>query len=317
MNYIQKGYLGDIRWWKYILTILVIMMGIGLFSFPHSLAIGAKVANGEAEFSRVKDLNYLFSMFDANVNMVYMMLPFVGGLLFLFLAVKKIHKQSLTNLSTSREKIDWNRVFFSFFLWGAFVIVSVVIGLFAEPESFVFNLKWKPFLVLCVLGIIFVPLQTSFEEYVFRGYLMQGLGVLAQNRWFPLLVTSVLFGLMHYANPEVDKLGKVVLLYYIVTGGLLGIMTLMDEGMELSIGFHAANNLFTALLVTADWTAFQTHSIFKDISEPDLITTIAPAFIIYPILLYVLSKKYAWVNWKDKLTGDVQPIPKMDVDVIS
>jgi hypothetical protein len=42
----------------------------------------------------------------------------------------------------------------------------------------------------------------------------------------------------------------------------------MDEGMELALGFHAANNLVGALLVTSDWSAFQTHSIFKDISEP-------------------------------------------------
>jgi hypothetical protein len=41
----------------------------------------------------------------------------------------------------------------------------------------------------------------------------------------------------------------------------------MDEGMELALGFHA-NNLVGALLVTSDWSAFQTHSIFKDISEP-------------------------------------------------
>jgi hypothetical protein len=42
----------------------------------------------------------------------------------------------------------------------------------------------------------------------------------------------------------------------------------MDEGMELALGFHAANNL-VGLLVTSDWSAFQTHSIFKDVSEPE------------------------------------------------
>jgi hypothetical protein len=36
----------------------------------------------------------------------------------------------------------------------------------------------------------------------------------------------------------------------------------MDEGMELALGFHA-NNTIVALLLTSDWTAFQTNSIFK------------------------------------------------------
>ena len=37
----------------------------------------------------------------------------------------------------------------------------------------------------------------------------------------------------------------------------------MDDGLELAIGFHAANNLIAALLVTADWTVFQTESILN------------------------------------------------------
>ena len=83
---------------------------------------------------------------------------------------------------------------------------------------------------------------------------MQGLGLVMRNAWFPLLFTSITFGLMHIANPEVEKLGYSLLIYYIGTGLFLGITTLMDDGLELALGFHTANNLFTALLVTSDWT---------------------------------------------------------------
>ena len=30
-----------------------------------------------------------------------------------------------------------------------------------------------------------------------------------------------------------------------------------------------------------------------------------PVFIVFPILLFILSKKYGWRNWKDKLFGKV------------
>ena len=118
--------------------------------------------------------------------------------------------------------------------------------------------------------MIFIPIQTSLEEYVFRGYLMQGLGVFVKNRWFPLIFTSLSFGLLHLSNPEIDKIGNIIIIHYIATGLFLGIITLMDEGMELALGFHAGNNLLIALLVTADWTVFQTSSIFKYIGEPDI-----------------------------------------------
>lgn len=135
---------------------------------------------------------------------------------------------------------------------------------------------------------------------------MQGFANLSKNKWFPLLMTSLIFGGMHIFNPEVDKIGYIILVYYIGTGLFLGIITLMDEGLELALGFHAANNLVGALLITSDWSAFQTHSIFKDISDPSAgLDVILPVVIIYPILLFIFSKKYNWMNWKEKLSGNI------------
>jgi hypothetical protein len=151
-----------------------------------------------------------------------------------------------------------------------------------------------------------IPIQTSVEELVFRGYLMQGFANLLYNKWFPLVMTSIIFGVMHIANPEVQKLGYITMVYYIGTGLFLGIITLMDDGMELSLGFHAANNLVGALLVTTDWSAFQTHSILKDVSEPNAgMDIVIPLIIVYPILLLIFSKLYGWTNWKEKLTGNL------------
>ena len=135
---------------------------------------------------------------------------------------------------------------------------------------------------------------------------MQGLGIIFRNRWAPLLITSMIFGLMHLGNPEVETLGYGIMVFYIGTGFFLGIITLMDEGMELALGFHAANNLITALLVTADWTAFQTDSILKDVSEPGLTwDAYLPIFVVFPLLLYFFGRKYGWQDWKQKLTGRV------------
>lgn len=135
---------------------------------------------------------------------------------------------------------------------------------------------------------------------------MQGFGNLAKNKWFPLVMTSLIFGAMHYLNPEVDKIGNLIFVYYIGTGLFLGIITLMDDGMELALGFHAANNLIGALLVTSDWSAFQTYSIFKDMSEPRAgLDIILPVVLIYPLLLLIFSRKYKWSNWKQKLFGSI------------
>jgi uncharacterized protein len=251
-------------------------------------------------------MKQIIEQFGVNVTFVLLIAPLSFACLFLLFWVKFAHQQSIRSLTTSRKKVDWNRILFSFIVWGLFSIISTGILYYLTPESFVFNFDSSKFFVFLILAIILIPLQTSFEEYLFRGYLMQALGVLTKNKWFPLLFTSVMFGLMHIANPEVGKLGPIIMIYYIGTGFFVGILTLMDEGMELALGFHAANNLIGALLVTADWTAFQTNSILKDVSEPSAgFDVLFPIFIIFPILLLIFGRKYGWKNWKEKLTGNV------------
>ena len=101
-----------------------------------------------------------------------------------------------------------------------------------------------------------------------------------------------MFGLLHGSNPEVEKLGNISLVYYVGTGLMLGIITLMDDGMELALGFHVANNLLSSLIVTSDWSALQTHSILKDVSEPNAgFQILFPVFVVYPILLVIFALK--------------------------
>lgn len=299
MGYIEQAYKGELRVWKYLIPAIAFFGLIALNALVLSI-IDIDVEELMRDQIRIKG---------ANRVLVEGLIPFAIFLAALFFWVKYVHRQSITSLTTSRAKIDWKRFFFSFFFWGILTSSLILIGYLMSPDDFIINFKLESFIFLVIIALLLIPLQTSFEEYFFRGYLMQGLGIVVKNKWFPLLFTSITFGLMHYANPEVDKLGPIIMVYYIGTGLFLGIITLMDEGLELALGFHAANNLFTVLLVTADWTAFQTHSILKDVSEPSAgVDILIPVLIIYPIILFVFSKKYGWTNWKEKLTGKIEEV---------
>jgi len=318
--YIEQAQKNLIDWWRYVLGVAIAIAGVVIFSIPHSVALIAKIATGDVDMDMIAsgDTAYLMGLFESNLNFIYILFPFTGGLIFLlFIAVKFLHKQSITNLTTSRAKIDWSRVAFAFILWGVISTAMTMVDIYLSPDDYVFNFEINRFLILAVIAICLVPLQTSFEEYMFRGYLMQGIGNIFRNKWVPLIVTSVAFGLLHIANPEVDKLGNIIMIYYIGTGFFLGILTLMDEGMELALGFHAANNLFTALLVTADWTAFQTYSIYTSIADPSSMGVseiIVPVFVIFPILLLIFSKKYNWNNWFNKLAGPVETLETENIN---
>lgn len=296
--YIEQGYKGDIGIWKFwVLPIgFIALMAFNYVSMLYSpVSVDVMMAD-------------LIDKLGANIVLIILLAPLVIGLFVVWAWVKLVHPQSITSLTTSRKKVDWKRILFAFLVWGGITIVITGADILLSPEDYVFNFQPMPFFSLVAIGLLLIPFQTSFEEYLFRGHMMQGIGLMAGNRWMPLLVTSLLFGLMHLGNPEVEKLGSGILIFYIGTGLFLGIITLMDEGLELALGFHAANNLITALLVTADWTAFQTNSLFKDVSAPELgWDVLIPVFVIYPALLYFFGKKYGWTNWKERLTGKVLP----------
>ncbi len=295
--YIKQAFNYQNSWWRYLIPIALFLGLMGLNTLAVHLLnvdVGKLI---KAEIERKGSNRFFFE------NLI----PFAVFLAALFIWIKLVHKQPIKTLTTSRKKVDWGRIFFSFGLIIITMIVLTGIDYYNNPENYVLQFDLAPFLILSAITIIMIPIQTSFEEYLFRGYLMQGIGVLAKNKWLPLIVTSVLFGLMHLANPEVDKLGNIVMIYYIGTGFFLGIMTLMDEGMELALGFHAGNNIIAALLVTSDWAVFQTNSILKDVSEPAVgFNILAPVLIIYPIFLLIMAYRYKWRDWGGKLFGKVE-----------
>nr|WP_299172795.1 CPBP family intramembrane glutamic endopeptidase [uncultured Allomuricauda sp.] len=294
--YIEQGYKGSIGLWKYF---VIPLLFIGFMGLNYVATVTSPVSVEDA-------MQQMIDQLGSNVVLIILLAPLAVGLFVVLGWTYLVHQQSITSLTTSRKNIDWKRIMYAFSLWGGLTALLTGIDIYFSPDDYIFNLDWSKFIPLAIIAIVLIPLQTSFEEYLFRGHMMQGLGIMAKNRWVPLVVTSVLFGLMHIANPEVEKLGMGIMVYYIGTGFFLGIMTLMDEGLELALGFHAANNLITALLVTADWTAFQTHSIYKDISEPALgWDALIPVLVIFPILLFVFGKKYGWKNWNQKLFGKV------------
>ncbi|MCB0452785.1 MAG: CPBP family intramembrane metalloprotease [Aequorivita sp.] len=305
--YIKQAFKSLHEWWRYLVGIIIIFLASQIGSIPLLIAVMFKVMAEGGDIESIQDPNVMMTVLDSNLTLFLMLLSFAVGLLGVYLVVKFLHRQPFVELTTSRKKIDWGRVFFGFALIAITTIVVTGLDYYNNPEDYVLQFNLVPFVILAIIAIIMIPLQTSFEEYLFRGYLMQGIGVLAKNKWLPLLITSVVFGGLHLANPEVDKLGNVIMIFYIGTGFFLGIMTLMDEGIELALGFHAGNNLIAALLVTADWTVFKTNSVLKDISEPSAgFDVIAPVLILYPIFLLIMAWRYKWTDWGGKLFGKVE-----------
>lgn len=310
MNYIQQAYKGQRQIWMFILTTLLVG-GVFLLNFVFYLT------SEPGELDAAMDM---FKNWPSSVFLIVNLLPFAFLLGLLFVLVRFVHQRSILSLTTARPKVDYKRILFSFLMVCTFTLVAFFIGYSMDSSEIVFQFNPGKFAVLFLISIILFPFQIGLEEYLFRGYLMQNIGILVKNKWFPLILTSVLFGVAHAANPEIGAIGFwKMMIFYVGTGLLLGIMTLMDDGLELALGWHLGNNLLASLLVTADWTALQTDAIFKSTADPSMSVIseiLFPVLIIYPIMLLILSKKYGWKNWSDRLFGKVVEPPKEDYKII-
>lgn len=297
--FIEQAYKGKNQWWRVLLT-SVLTAGVFIYNIIFYLC---------ATEQEIKNMYKSFEGLPNNLVLFLNLVPFAFLLIVLFVLVKLLHHQSLLSLTTARKKIDFNRVFFSFFLIVTVSLIGFAISYLSEPSVIKLNFDPAKFAVLLFISMLLFPFQIGLEEYLFRGFFMQQIGIIAKNRWVPLIITSILFGVLHCANPEVAEMGLGIMAFYIGTGLLLGIMTLMDDGMELALGFHLGNNIMSAILITYKFSALQTDAIFKYTgvqNSSNLLTeTIISIAIFYPILLFILSKKYKWNNWLQKLSGRV------------
>ncbi len=292
MNYILQALKGKNDWWR---TLIVAgpILGVFALSFLVFLALSPEQYQEMIESSQVFE--------NKNINLIVMLSQFGFLLMLLLVLFYFLHQRSLVSLTTARAKVDFKRIFFAFFL-----VLLVQVGFFAlsyniDSSNIRWNFDASNFIPLIIISLILFPIQIGFEEYFFRGYLMQQIGVATKSIWIPLIITSVLFGLVHSANPEVSEIGFKMMVFYIGTGFFMGLMTLLDDGLELALGFHFANNFVAATLITADFSALQTDAMFKYTGEIDKTAmfneTLLTMAITYPLFLLLFSKKYRW-NWK-------------------
>ncbi len=287
-TFLENAHCGKNNWWRYLLTslaswlgplilIIIILIPIFIFSFPLQRGMSAQ---------KVLD----------NLNPMYILLFFgtyyVLSFLLFYIFTRSIHHKKLIVFINTLSKVRWGKILKGAGLWFALMGIALLIEVIVYPTSVKFSFN-PSFFTLLVLSILIYTIQASFEEIFFRGYLMQGIGLITRKPVIPLLITSGIFALGHFFNGSNNLTGIGMVINMFIFGMTLGIITLGENSLETAIGVHIANNIFLTTIINS--TGF-----FGDL--PSLLTLgtgsalIIPSFILFPMLLFILFRK----NW-DKL----------------
>jgi uncharacterized protein len=267
MNHLESSFAGKNSFWRYIVMFaIVLIVSNTIGAVPLLIALILKSGSNPAVFSQITANPNDFSVIGLNPNagLVMMLFPFMAGLIAFILLVKPLNNRTFKITVNGTGTIRWDRFFISAVIWLILSALYLFFYLKIDPANFTLNNKTGSLIILSAVSVLFIPFQAAFEEVLFRGYLMQGFAALVRKRWFPLIMTSILFGLMHAFNPEVKEFGFFTMMpQYIVFGLIFGIITIIDDGIEAAMGAHTANNIFLCIMVTNQSSALQTTALYE------------------------------------------------------
>ena len=242
--------------------------------------------------------NPMFISTYGSVRLLFaMLLPFVLVFFGLVLYLRFAHQRPVLSIFTTAKRFRWWRFFFfsGFLLLFFFTTTFLEAQLTGDTQQIRWNFKFSEFWPLLCVGGLMIPLQAAAEELIFRVYALQGLFLRTQSVVASVLLSSLMFALMHVSNPEVNELGPGILLYYFVAGCFLALVTVQDDGLELALAFHVFNNLFGALVVSSSWHVFHTQALFLDSRPPgSLFLHLATGIASFSVLYLLLAKKFSW-----------------------
>jgi membrane protease YdiL (CAAX protease family) len=223
---------GKNAWWRYgmgiVLTLVVWMIGTAFLTVPFQES-GLLVPGSVAEFA-------------------LSLLTFGLMLLGVWLAVAWLHRRPFGSLIGPSRRLNGKRLLLGAGIWaGLFILVTLGNVIFMGVR-YTFNADFLQYWPYLLVALALIPLQTSTEEFFFRGYLLQASGRLTQN-WLVLsVINGVLFTLPHLGNVEVELNFLFSVLNWFLVGAGWTLITLCSGSLDYALGIHAINNLLLTVI---------------------------------------------------------------------
>ena len=300
MKFLEQSLDKQNQFWKYLVVFLVAFIGGQILGIIPLFGVGIYkiIANGGAVAMNPKNfMDFTALGISKNWVLFLIMLSPIVTLLLSIVLIRGLHKRSFAETVNGTRKIRINRCFIGAAVWGALMVIYNFGDYLLNPGNYHLQFNLSAFIPLLLISVVLIPIQTTSEEFFFRGYLSQGFAGWTKNRLLAILIPGLLFGLMHSFNTEVKEFGFwISMSQYVFFGLLFGFIAVLDDGIELTMGMHAANNVFLSLFITNYASTLQTDAVFNQLRVIPAKDTISLIFIGI-IAFAFFTWKYKW-NFK-------------------
>ena len=167
----------------------------------------------------------------------------------------------------------WSRFAAGLGIWTACLVATTLIDVALRPGGF----RWSATAGtagLAVAAVIGLGVQTFAKEFIFRGYVTQGLLLATKRPLVAAVLSGLVFGALHIPNGVPQALNAVLF------GMVAALLAIRTGGIAFTWGLHLINNLFGAVIVVSASDVFN--------GSPGLFTQTTPS-----------------LTWLDLITGVV------------
>jgi membrane protease YdiL (CAAX protease family) len=264
-TYFEFASRGRNSWWRYPLCLIVAVLLAGMILLVLGVALTLMGLLSPDIATQIQQPKYVMSLF---LGIAATFAALTAGLA---LAAMLIHRKRPRDL-VGRWRWD-------FFAWGlgGWIIMQGALSLIdvlIAPHGFAVSAN-RGSASFAAIALIAILVQTLSEEFIFRGYLTQGL-LLALKKPLPAAIASgLLFGSVHIPNGIPQALNAIVF------GIVCAMIAIRTGGIALTCGLHLANNYFGAVVVVSG------ADVFK--GSPGMITQTTPELIWWDLSLAVIA----------------------------
>ncbi len=278
MSYLAVARQGKNQWWRFLIAVPFILFGwLIIGSLPLVAAVIVLRVDGNPATDIDPATGQLIGV-DPLWSFLLLMISFAIFLGGVISAVMLIHQRHPRTLITPASAVNWKRVGQGFVVWGLLAAAMSIVESILYPGRYQLAFDLARFIPFAIASLILIPIQTTAEEFFFRGYLLQSFGLLTKNPIVLSLLSGFLFMLPHLANPEVAVNFWLLVLFYFSFGAFLAWVSLKDNSLELALGVHAGNNLFTVLFANYPNGALITPAVFT-VGELDAVYNLAGSLV--------------------------------------
>ncbi len=275
-------------WWKPVVGILLVGLGMVIIAplvLMPVLVVGVMIEGGPfwESFEKAATLQAI-----GPASLLYLNLTLGAAILVTWAVMRWVHRMRPRWLTSVVPKMRWKFFFICLGLAVAALIAQLVVSMLlpgaqeADIDQQVNDFTTTT-AILAFIVLVTTPFQAAGEEYVFRGYLMQALGSLFNNRWVALVVTATLFAMAHGVQNFPLFFDRFMF------GLIAGWLVLRTGGLEAGIAMHILNNFlaFGFALTFADLT--ETLNV-SEVGWSNIPLTLTQS-LVYAALVLLVGRK--------------------------